>query len=704
MCVSGDLRDIGGGWHLNRLLEAVVTSASDAVLITDASSLDAQDGGPRIVYVNEAFTRMTGYAPEDVVGRTPRLLQCPDTDGAQLRRIRLALERWAPLECELLNRRKDGRDFWVQISLAPAIDADGQYTHWVSIQRDITLRKAQDLVAERAVQGVRERLRGAFAHAPIGMAIADPDGNLLEVNAALTDLLGRPAQALTGTSLAEITHVDDREAARVACRSLSATGVASRHEARLVHADGRLVRVVVHGALVRDPDGAPDHVILHIEDVSERHAMEGELVRMALSDVLTQLPNRTMLLDRLAQAAARRNRDRSPLAVLFVDLDGFKDVNDRLGHAAGDAVLVALARRLQHAVRPGDTVARIGGDEFVVVCEHADSDEADLIARRLVEVASAADDAEAGVTPTSVSVGVAVAAESDPVVPESLLNDADVAMYEAKRLGRGRWVRFGPKLRAQTALRRVLEGEIEAGMSAGEFVLHYQPQIDIRTDAVIGAEALVRWQHPQHGLMGPDQFVPVAERSGAIVELGAWVIGQACADAAATGGDGVVWVNVSAQQLRHGFVAEVVAVADAAGLPPARLGLELTESVLLEDLRTARRLLNELRATGVQLAIDDFGTGYSSLAYLADLPVSTVKVDRSFATRLEPGGRGRPVVIAILGIAVALGLVTIVEGVETPQQLEILQDLGVEQAQGYLFGKPAPGLRDALERHPERVG
>jgi diguanylate cyclase (GGDEF)-like protein/PAS domain S-box-containing protein len=672
------------------LLEAVVTSASDAVLITDVQSLDAADGGPRIVYANPAFTAMTGYAAEEVVDQTPRLLQCEKTDAAQLRRIRTALGRWEGVQADLLNRRKDGSEFWVQLSISPARDASGRVTHWVSIQRDITERRERERVEAMSLRSARDRLRGAFAHAPIGMAVASPAGTLHDVNAALARLLGRDREVLIGETLFDITHPDDRAAAVGACESLRARGGTSRMESRFEHADGHHMDVVVHASLVTDTSGAPDHVIMHVEDVSERNALELELVRQALSDDLTHLPNRPMLLDRLGQALARRNRDGTSLALLFIDVDGFKSVNDMLGHAAGDALLIAFARRLQDSIRPGDTVARFGGDEFVVLCERTDPAEAEAIARRLAAVA-AEPHAFLGDLPTSASIGLALASGPEEAMTDVLLRQADAAMYEAKRSGRGNRVTFDAALEARDGHRRQVETELHQALRRGELRLLYQPQIDLRDDRVAGLEALVRWRHPARGLLTPHEFIPAAERSGLITDLGAWVVEEACAYAARAREDWVAWINLSARQLRPGLVAEVSAALERSGLAPSRLGLELTESILMHDLRVAWDQLTELRRLGVRLAIDDFGTGYSSLSYLAELPVDTVKVDRSFTARLEDGGRGRTVVTAVLGMARGLGLDVIVEGVETEVQLAVLRELGVTLAQGHLLGRPAPG-------------
>jgi diguanylate cyclase (GGDEF)-like protein/PAS domain S-box-containing protein len=678
----------GGGAHLSRLLEFAVTSASDAVLITDAGALEEDQGGPRVVYVNDAFSRMTGYDAAEIIGRTPRMLESDATDAAQRRRLRDALDAWERVELELLIRRKDGRDFWVQLSLAPAMDADGRLTHWVSIQRDVTERRLRELADQHSLRAMRRRVRSAFENAPIGMAVATPAGVLTEVNPSLARLLGRPAEALLGRTLFDITAPAQRAAALQACRALRADGGCSRQDSRFVHADGHVMDVIVHASLVADGSGRPDHVIMHVEDVSERTALQAKLEQQALHDSLTGLPNRAMILGRLEQAVAQRNRDGSCLALLFVDIDGFKEINDELGHAAGDRVLTTLAERLRSSVRPGDTVARYGGDEFVVLCERTASAEAQIVAERLVAAAAEPLDGAPRMVATSASVGLVVADGPRPADAEDLVRDADAAMYEAKRRGRGRHTAFDGQVRARDGERRHAESRLRDALELGELRVHYQPQIHLTTEEVVGWEALARWSDPERGLLLPNEFVPYAESSGLILPLGAWVASEGWRQASEMPEATVMWINVSARQLGPGLAAQLAGLLEREGIAPARIGLEVTESVLMEDLSVARRQFAALRDLGVRLAIDDFGTGYSSLSYLAELPVDTVKVDRSFTARLEAPGHGRSVITAVLGMAGALGLDVVVEGVETPRQLAVLRELGVVLAQGFGLGEP----------------
>ncbi|HEX7169169.1 MAG TPA: EAL domain-containing protein [Acidimicrobiales bacterium] len=423
-----------------------------------------------------------------------------------------------------------------------------------------------------------------------------------------------------------------------------------------------------------------------------------EMRTMALHDPLTGLPNRTLLLDRLEQAQHRaRRRGGAHLAVLFLDLDQFKVVNDSLGHDVGDRLLVAAARRITTVLRPGDTATRFGGDEFVVVCEDVDDGEHALeIAERLSSVLRAPftlGDQEVFVT---VSIGVALATGADAEDPSALLRDADAAMYRAKDRGRARCEIFDQGMRAVVVARLETESDLRRAVERGELRLHYQPTFSITTQEVVGAEALVRWAHPERGLLGPAEFVPLAEETGLIGSVGGWVLEEACRQLATWAArphflpeDFTLALNLSAHQISDRRLVDIVTAAiDRHQVNPRQLCLEITESALLDNVEGALETLHRLRTTGVRLALDDFGTGYSSLSYLHQLPVDIVKIDRSFIARIGSTARDRAVLGGMLDLAHALDLTVVAEGVETPAQLAELQALECDVAQGWYFAQP----------------
>ena len=435
-----------------------------------------------------------------------------------------------------------------------------------------------------------------------------------------------------------------------------------------------------------------------LHDISDHKAFELRLAHQATHDPLTGLPNRTLLLDRLEGALARALRHNRRVAVLFLDLDHFKVVNDSLGHSLGDRLLVGIAERLTVALRPGDTVARFGGDEFVILCEDlVDDAEAILIAERIDEALSGPftiDDTEVFM---GVSIGIALPDGRDTEA-ETLIRDADAAMYRAKDRGRARWELFDNAMRASAVDRLDIENALRRALERRELRIFYQPIIDLHDGTIDGVEALLRWEHSERGLLPPLDFITVAEETGLIVPIGSWVLDQACRQVQR-------WqsvsnnprplrlsVNISGRQLGHPrLVEDVAAVLADTGINPAHVELEITESVLMDDVDMSAETLGRLHQLGIKLAVDDFGTGYSSLSYLRRFPVDLLKVDRSFVDGLGEDPSDSAIVTAIITLAHALGLSAVAEGVESPLQLAELRRLGCDRAQGYFMARPAGG-------------
>ncbi len=544
----------------------------------------------------------------------------------------------------------------------------------------------------RASEG---RFRSLAASSPIGIFQAEATGAVLWVNDELVEITGQDASASLGDGWRTLVHPDDGDRLRAELTGLGERGELSL-QLRLQRGDGQERWVHVRIAPVDALAGPDGGLVGNVEDITERRAFEAELEHNALHDALTGLPNRALFADRVGVALARSARAEHRVGVLFVDLDRFKVVNDSLGHSRGDALLVAVGERLVRSVRLGDTVARFGGDEFTVLCDGlTDGRRAVEVAERILAALAEPVRVDGVELHATASIGIAYA-DSATATAEALVRDADAAMYRAKQLGKSRVEIFDDALRASATEHLDVENGLRRAIERDELVLLYQPKVDLRSGEVVGVEALVRWDRAGVGRVAPAAFIPIAEETGLVVGMGAWVLREACRQAAewATSWPGplppMVAVNLSARQLADaGIVALVVEVLAATRLPPRRLCLEITESTLMDDAEAAAVTLAQLRSLGVRLAIDDFGTGYSSLSYLQRFPVDFLKVDRSFVSPLRPGGGEETAIVeAITGLGHALGLEIIAEGVETDEQRRIVTRLGCALGQGFLWSPP----------------
>ena len=560
--------------HL-RLLENSIATLNDIVLISEAEPFE--EPGPRIVFVNKAFERLTGYTKEEVIGKTPRILQGVNTQRSELDRIHTALKKWEPVRAELINYKKSGEEIWLDLNIVPLADENGWYTHWVAIERDIT----------------------------------------------------------------------------------------------------------------------------------ERKLAEQEIQHLAFYDPLTKLPNRQLLLDRLEQQLVSTIRSDHSGALLFIDLDNFKILNDSHGHDMGDFLLKQVAKRIGEAVRASDTVARLGGDEFVVILENLSADETEAatqsqnVAEKILHSFSEPFRLPGLEHYTTPSIGIA-SFGSQAISVDEILKHADLAMYQAKAAGRNTFRFFNPEMQALISARIALEEDLRQAIRNDEFFLVYQPQVD-QSGEVIGVEALLRWQHPGKGLIPPIHFIPLAEDTGLILPIGRKILDTACRQIER-------WaklpyakhleiaVNVSVRQFRQvDFVEQVFEVLDSTGADPNRLKLELTESLLVENVEDVIDKMMRLKARGVGFSLDDFGTGYSSLAYLKRLPLEQLKIDQSFVRDILTDPNDAAIVRTTIALGNSLGLNVIAEGVETEAQRDFLHENGCVSYQGYLFGRPMP--IDAIDRY-----
>lgn len=580
----------------------------------------------------------------------------------------------------------------------------------MALLRELAAGAAAEIASRIAAAALREseeRFRAMFEGAAIGVLVVDMDGRIVQSNAAYRAMVRLSERELHGLHFWKLTHPGENAASLNLFRDLAAgRRNAYRVEMRYQLQDGGAIWVHLATSVVRDGAGRPSFCVAMVENITGRKEMEQRLRHDALHDALTDLPNRTLFATRLAQAAARVEADGAPrpFAVYFLDLDRFKLVTDSLGHLVGDELLRAVAGRLRDSVRPADTVARFGGKEFVLLLDGvATAAEAGRRAEELQAVLALPVDLDGYEVFTSASIGIALSADA-PGEPQNLLRNADAAMYRARAAAQERYAVFNESMHNQALARLRLETDLRQAIRRGEFRLVYQPIVDLATDRVAGWEVLVRWRHPVRGMVSPLEFIGVAEDTGLIVPLGRWVLREGCRQLAEwmaadpEGGPRFITVNVSARQfLDVQLVDEVERALRDHGLRPGSLKLELTESTVMGDPDAAAGLLGRLRGLGIPIYLDDFGTGYSSLAYLHQLPLDGLKIDRSFVQRSGE----MAVVQTIVALARSLGVVVVAEGIEEPAQLEALRAMGCDYGQGYLFAKPLePGAVAAALRIP----
>lgn len=661
-------------------LAAIVESSDDAII---SRTLDGV-----ITSWNPGAERLYGYSAREVVGRSGSFLYPPEHPG-EMSEILEKIQRGESIEhYETERMTKSGRRVCVSLSVSPISDAAGNIIGDSGIARDITERKR----TEEALRESEERYRAVVEQSAEAIWIFDPDTKrVLESNTSFQELLGYTAEELR-----EMTNYDfvahSREDIDALVQLKVREGKSLPSERKYRRKDGTLLDVEVGGAMISYQS---KRVVCSVaRDLTERKALEERLTYRAFHDPLTDLPNRTLFLDRLQHALARAGRQMSSIAVLYVDLDNFKIINDSLGHETGDRVLVEAGLRLRSCLRPADTVARLGGDEFIVLLENnAGVREATWISERILEKFRSPLLLEGQETFITPSIGIFLAGPDN--LPEEILRNADLAMYRSKEKGKAQYEVFDLAMYDRTLERRKLEVDLKQGVERGELRVYYQPKVRLDTGKIIGMEALARWDHPGLGIILPEEFIPVAEETGLIIPLGQWILKEACEQ-------GREWqaqypedpplemcVNLSARQFqRHDLVKEIAGVLKETGLDPRSLVLEITESVIMAEAESSIAILEELKDLGVQLAIDDFGTGYSSLSYLNRFPVDSLKIDRSFIEGLPEGPEDTAVVSSIITLTHTLGMQVTAEGVETDQQLSQLRKIGCDLAQGLCFAEP----------------
>jgi diguanylate cyclase (GGDEF)-like protein/PAS domain S-box-containing protein len=690
-----DQLDPGDG-HAREAVEIEVTADADddpdlaaerirLVFEDSAIGMAIEDLEGRFLQVNSALCAMIGYTPSQLLGMGYQQVCHPDDceDPAYLESLRTGAVR--RVVRELRYRRADGSDIWVRVHIGVIHDDGGNAKFYTAQIEDISQRHAAE-----------QRFRGAFADAAVGMAVtgkrSGSDEILFDTNAAMGQLLGRAQDELVGRSVTEFAHPADVWAVRELFASLR-LGTRSQEavDVRCIRPDGTFVWVHLSASVSEKPEGSAEHLVIHLQDVTARKLAEARLIHQAEHDVLTGLPNRVALAKRIA---ASLDRGQHP-ALLFVDLDRFKQVNDTLGHATGDKVLTAVASRLRDAIRDDDVVARIGGDEFVVLAVSATSPgDAERVAERLHAVLATPFQVEERSLYLTASIGIALPGVQVRTA-EDALRAADIAMYQAKTSGTARTATFDVSMSGATETRLTVERDLHRAIATpDELGVWFQPVVSVASGRVVGVEALARWHHPERGLVLPEEFLPVAEETGLISPIGRIVLAAALDQGRRWRDEGlrvVISVNLSRRQLADpGLEDEIAGALTRAAFDPADLCLEVTESVIVDAASRGARTVQRLRTLGIAVAIDDFAEGYSSLSYLRNHPMDVVKIDQSFIAALESSPRDAAIVGGIIELAHALSMTCVAEGVERPTQLRRLGDLGCDQVQGFLLGRPRP--------------
>jgi diguanylate cyclase (GGDEF)-like protein/PAS domain S-box-containing protein len=642
-------------------------------------------------YANPAAGASTGTRRDELVGRRFSELAHPGfREGLRLRTLELS-RSGQPQRFELKLAGPGGKEAYLDLTLT-AIQHAGKPA-LLAMGFDVTDRK----LAEDAMRESERRMRDLIENVQLISVLVDTQGDVSFANEYVLELLGYEEEEVVGRNWFELALPEDRRARvqEAYLERIPAGAIAPHDEYEIVTAKGERRFVSWNNTVLHDPQGRVSGMASIGADVTERRRAEERLLHDALHDSLTGLPNRALFMDRLRGAVARlKRRPQYLFAVLFLDVDRFKVVNDSLGHVAGDQFLVQLSRLIAGTIRrPEHTLARLGGDEFAILLDDIEKrDDAPRVAERIFQALQAPIKVGSQEIFSSVSIGIAFSAiEYDGA--EDVLRDADTAMYQAKTTGKARFQIFDDSMHTRALRLLKLEHSLRRAVDKGEFLLHFQPIVALADGAVAGLEALVRWEHPERGLISPSEFVHLAEETGLIYGIGRWTLREACrrlSDWDAAGQPGLSMnVNLSARQFSQPDLIELIeSVLAETGLQPERLKLEITESVIMESPEVAVAMLHRLKELGTRLCIDDFGTGYSSLSYLLRFPADTLKIDRSFVAALGDGGKNEDIVGAIVSLGRSLEMDVVAEGVETEAQRDILRSLGCGFGQGYFFSRP----------------
>jgi diguanylate cyclase (GGDEF)-like protein/PAS domain S-box-containing protein len=683
-----------------RTLLLIDNDASHVDVFTDAL-LNATDGpfhGECVKTLAEGIRRLRGKEFWAVFSN----LSLPDSQGVEtFDKLALAVPSVPTL---IIAGAKD-----VGVALEALRRGAKDYLLEDHLDRDSIVRAIRNMAERKTAEELlfREKERAQVTLDSIGDAVlsTDLEGKVTYLNVVAEKITGWTREESAGKNIEEVFVIVDAGTRGPCVNPLRAAIQKNRTvqltpNCILIRRDGTEFAIEDSAAPIHDQHGLATGAVIVFHDVSVARAMGAEMSHMAQHDTLTNLPNRTLLQDRLTQAIATATRNDSRIAVLFLDLDGFKHINDSLSHATGDRLLQAVAKRLLAAVRTSDTVCRLGGDEFVILLSDvAHAGDAGVKAGKILSALSAPFEMEQNTLRITGSIGVTTYPE-DGQSAELLIRNADLAMYQAKEKGRSNYQFYEKGMNVRAVERQSIEGDLRCALEKDEFVMHYQPKIDLKTGAITGVEALIRWNHPQRGLVGPLQFISIAEDCGLMLPIGRWVLRESCRQAKTWQDAGLppveMAVNVSSVEFRNDeFLKGISTILKETGLEPRFLELELTEGVLMQHAEFSVPVLQKLKAMGVRLAIDDFGTGYSSLSYLRQFPIDTLKLDQSFIHEINDDTDDATIISAVINMGCRMKHRVIAEGVETAEQLAFLRAHGCDEGQGYYFGRPMPALETA---------
>ncbi|HZG82287.1 MAG TPA: EAL domain-containing protein [Brevibacillus sp.] len=668
-------------------LKRALRELADVRYALDQSTIVAiTDQRGKILFANDQFCRISGYERKELIGQDHRLLNSGTHPKSFFKQMWATIGAGQIWRGEIRNRAKDGTFYWVDTTIVPFVNQQGNIYQYVSIRSDITDRK----LMEEEVRKSEEQYRIIAENTSDIISMIDTDGNCLYLSPSHRTVLDHDVPEEKIQNLLDWVTKEDRGIMEYAIEHVCSTRKDYTAECRLT-SGGQQIWTETKLNPILDESGEVHTLLLVTRDITERKHSEETIHHLAYHDALTDLPNRRMYIQHLGREIVSAKRFQSNLAVLFLDLDRFKDVNDSFGHDVGDLLLIETARRLKTCVRQGDIVARLGGDEFtILVSQLSGRKHAEEIANHIIQELEKPFVWNGHEFNISCSIGISLFPD-DGEQAEDLLKRADTALYTVKSRGRNGYDFFDPTMETKSLERILMENELRKAIEQKHFEIYYQPKMDIGSKQLVGMEALVRWIHPELGMIPPNRFIPIAEETGMILPLGEWILREACRQNKEWHEQGYelkVSVNLSARQIyQKDLVENIRQILNDTELDPKWLELEITESIFVK-MEEATPVLQQIREEGIQISIDDFGTGYSSFSYIKSLPVDTIKIDASFIRDVHHNQESQAIVKAIVTIAESLNMNVVAEGIELTDQAEALQLNGCDQGQGYLFSKP----------------